>query len=233
MTQLKTPGVLTQASQNVTAPSFPSQPPPAATQAANLKIDADGMIVDAKVKSARSIGLEHGAMKAIHGIIVHQTNAPTAKSTLDSYKLAGANGAHLLIDKDGTIYQTASLYKRTRHVGALKARCLVENRCTPVELKAYSKFDPKGMHKSESAKSVPDRYPSNDDSIGIELVGKSSPSPKDPKLFIYEVVTDEQNKSLAWLTQMLSSALGVSMNEVFRHPDVSRKQPSEASTAKW
>ncbi len=233
MTQFQTPGVLTANSQRATAPTLSSTPPNATPLAATLKIDADGMIVDARVKAARSIGLEHGDMKAVHGIIVHQTDAPTAKSTLDSYKRAGANGAHILIDKDGTIYQTASVHKRTQHVGALKARCIVENRCTPVEIKAYSKFDPEGMHKREMAKSVPDRYPSNNDSIGIELVGKSAPSPTDPKIAIYEVVTDAQNKSLAWLTTMLGSALGVSMKEVFRHPDVSRKQASEASTAKW
>jgi hypothetical protein len=31
----------------------------------------------------------------------------------------------------------------------------------------------------------------------------------------------------------LASTLGVAMTEVFRHPDVPRKNPTEASTATW
>ena len=64
------------------------------------------------------------------------------------------------------------MYKKTWHVGKLKARCLVEQRCTPVELTALKKFNPTAENSQEKAKQVPDRYPSNDDSVGIELVGK-------------------------------------------------------------
>jgi N-acetyl-anhydromuramyl-L-alanine amidase AmpD len=56
-------------------------------------------------------------MTHVQGIIVHQTGSPTARSTLNGYGVARANGAHFLIDKDGTIYQTASVLKQTAHVG--------------------------------------------------------------------------------------------------------------------
>jgi N-acetylmuramoyl-L-alanine amidase len=198
-----------------------------------LQIDKDGMVVDGKVTARRALGLERGEMKKVNGIIVHQTGGATAQSALDSYKKKDANGAHFLIDKDGSIYQTASIYQRANHVGKLKSRCLVENRCTPAELKALKKFSPTAENKREIAKQVPDRYPSNTDSIGVEIVGTATKSPTDKNVFIYEAVNDQQNASLSWLVNSLGSTLGVSMTEVFRHPDVSRKQASEASSAKW
>jgi len=60
----------------------------------------------------------------------------TAASSLSSYENAGASGARFFIDRDGTVYQTASMHKKTWHVGKLKA---VEQRCTPVELAALKK----------------------------------------------------------------------------------------------
>ena len=200
-----------------------------------LVVDATGVVVNARVKRALSPSIERGAMKSIHGIIVHQTGGPTAQSTLDSYKRSSANGAHFLIDSDGTVYQTASLYKQTWHVGKLKARCVLEKRCTPVEVKELLRFNPTKENKRELAKNVPDRFPSNQDSIGIELVGEALPrgnSVPDQKR-TYEPVTSTQNTSLQWLITELVFTLKVPMTEIFRHPDVSRKNPSEASTAKW
>ena len=200
-----------------------------------LVVDATGVVVNARVKRALSPSIERGAMKSIHGIIVHQTGGPTAQSTLDSYKRSSANGAHFLIDSDGTVYQTASLYKQTWHVGKLKARCVLEKRCTPVEVKELLRFNPTKENKRELAKNVPDRFPSNQDSIGIELVGEALPrgnSVPDQKR-TYEPVTSKQNTSLQWLITELVFTLKVPMTEIFRHPDVSRKNPSEASTAKW
>ena len=49
----------------------------------------------------------------------------------------------------------------------------------------------------------------------------------------YEMVTDAQNNSLSWLVRELAATLKLPVTEVFRHPTVSRKNPSEASTAKW
>ena len=120
---------------------------------------------------------------------------------------------------------------RERH--PLKSRCLAEHRCTPVELAALKRFNPSGEHRRESAKAAPERYPSNQDSIGIEIVGLALPKTAKPDNRVYETVNDAQNASLAWLVGSLSRAFGVSMTEVFRHPTVSRKNQTEASTAKW
>ncbi|HET8708389.1 MAG TPA: peptidoglycan recognition family protein [Pseudomonadales bacterium] len=192
-----------------------------------LKLGKDGMIADAKIKASRQIKIERGEMKTISGIIVHQTGAPTAKSTFASYSQSTANGAHFLIDKDGAIYQTASIYHQTWHIGKLKSRCLQEHKCSEIELNSLRKFDPAAEHKREMQKSVPDRYPSNQDSLGIELVGETTASGA------YVKVTFAQNQSLKWLVKELGETLSLRTEEVFRHPTVSRKNPSEASTAIW
>lgn len=191
-----------------------------------LIIDKEGMVTDPKVKAARATTIERGPMDKVNGIIVHQTGGGTAESSLSSYKAASANGAHFLIDKDGTIHQTASIYKQTWHVGKLQSRCVLEKTCSEVDLTALKKFNPKRENDREMEKSVPERYPANVDSIGIEIVGKAV---KD----VYETVNEAQNASLLWLVAELSATLKVPMSEVFRHPTVSRKNPTEASTAKW
>ncbi|WP_019561268.1 peptidoglycan recognition protein family protein [Caldimonas manganoxidans] len=199
-----------------------------------MNIDSQGWVQDPRVRLAISPNIERGPMTLVRGIVVHQTDSPTATSTLHSYRSPGANGAHFLIDRDGTIYQTASIRKVTWHVGPLKARCLAEHRCAPTELQALKKFDPRGEHRREMAKAHPDRYPSNQDAIGIELVGQALPVDAlkdDDKTF--EPVTSAQKASLKWLVSGLCRSLGVTMAEVFRHPVVSRKNRTEAETAVW
>lgn len=191
-------------------------------------VDTYGMLVDARIIAARRVAIERDPMHLIHGIVVHQTGAGTAHSTLESYKRSGANGAHFLIEKDGACYQTASLYRQTWHIGKLKSRCLVEQRCSAAEQQALRAFNPQAEHQHEIAKSHPQRFPSNQDSIGIELVGALLAGED-----VYEPVTPQQNRSLRWLIAGLSALLDVSLSEVFRHPEISRKNPSEAGTAKW
>lgn len=104
-----------------------------------------------------------------------------------------------------------------------------------MELKELQRFNPSKEGKRELPKNVPDRFPSNQDSIGIELVGEAFPrgnSVPDQKR-AYQPITSKPNTSLQWLIAELVFTLKVPMPEVFRHPDVSRKNPTEASTAKW
>ena len=210
------------------------------------------MVVHARVVPRRYSQIERQPLTEIHGIIVHQTGAATADSAFNSYGNANANGAHFLIDKNGTIYQTASVKKRTNHVGPLLARCLVELKCQPAEFRQSRQFPqtsvPDRMHKIEMQKSVPVRYPSNIDSLGIEIVGRpmlppgknppANATPRQREIFfnqnaVYEPVNNAQNASLQWLVDELAMSLSIPKNEVFRHPDVSRKNPTEASTAAW
>ncbi len=195
-----------------------------------LKIDQDGWVLDDRVQITRRPNLRHGRMDAVHGIIVHQTGAATAQSSLNSYLNAGANGAHFLIDKDGSIYQTGSVFWRQWHVGKLRARCLSELSCSPVEAKALAGKSVSAVNTRENTKAVPDRFPSNQDSIGIELVAGTVGQGANPQ---YEVATAAQNASLAWIVGQLRENFRVPLTEVLRHPQVSYKDPHEAESARW
>jgi N-acetyl-anhydromuramyl-L-alanine amidase AmpD len=203
-----------------------------------LFISKAGLVDAERIKIRIFPAIERGQMDRVNGIVVHQTDSTTAESTFSSYKIKGANGAHFLIDKNGDVYQTASLMKRTNHVGKLKSRCLVMRACSPVDLKIASSMQYQYTKLSihEHKKKWPGRYPSNSDSIGIELVGKAyRAEASDPKGvdYLYEDVTNQQNSSLKWLMAELMDTLNVPAGEIYRHPQISYKQRTEASTAKW
>ena len=95
-------------------------------------------------------------------------------------------------------------------------------------------MSPRQIDRHEMQKSVPDRYPSNFESLGIELVGLAYPlGEKNSKRKVFENVHTLQNMSLRWLVQELSLTCGIPVSEVFRHPLVSEKNLTEASTAQW
>ncbi|WP_439889533.1 peptidoglycan recognition protein family protein [Ralstonia sp. 25C] len=199
-----------------------------------LFISEHGIVDDERIKVRIFPNIERSRMSKVNGIVVHQTDSSTANSTFNSYQGKGANGAHFLIDKDGTVYQTASLYRRTNHVGKMQSRCLVTKKCTPAEIKsAFSASrNPSALTRHEMQKDFPARFPSNNDSIGIELVGLAiEPAPGKEK--VYESVTDKQNASLRWLIQELTSVLNISSQEIYKHSEIGRKNITEASSAKW
>ena len=176
-------------------------------------------------------------MPVVNGIVVHQTGASTAQSTFNSYR-DSAIGAHFLIEKYGRVYQTASLYKRANHDGQLRSRCLERHACAPAELKRLQGTSLRTRSRMEHAKAFPDRFPSNRDSIGIELVGEYTRNPdfgtvRGADEFLYVAVTDQQNAALRWLVGELRRALKVAAKEVYRHPQVSYKTPTEAASASW
>lgn len=202
-----------------------------------LVIDLLGRVIDLRVTLSIEPKIERGSMTQINGIIIHQTGGSTAQSALNTYA-RGGNGAHFLIDKDGSIYQTASVKKITWHVGKLKIRCLSENSCSAEESRKLKRMKWSDLLKyekdEEKKKKFPERYPSNEDSLGIELVGEATRS-KDPSIKgnVYETVTVAQNTSLKWLVFELTVTLELPMSEIYRHPVVSYKNPTEAETAKW
>ena len=212
-------------------------------------ISESGWITDnPSIKLMPRPNIEHGALTRITGIIVHQTDSDSAQQTLNSYRNQNANGAHFLIDRDGTIYQVASLKRKTWHVGKLRSKCLALHSCSPAELRELKdvKERPTAVNRIEMRKSVPLRYPSNEDSIGIEIVGRCDlPAALDkPGLTadarnrlradfgVFEEVTPIQNRALQYLVANLSEALSIP-DEVYPHSTVSRKNITEAVTAKW
>ena len=198
-----------------------------------LFVDKNGLVDATRITVKRFRTIERGDMDKVNGIVVHQTGGSTAESAFNSYQSAGANGAHFLIDKEDKIYQTASLFKVTNHVGNIRSRCYMEKKCTPSEISTIRPFlnKYKKLSHLEQKKSYPERYPANFDSLGIEVVGK--PVSGEGENAIYETVNDAQNSALKWLVYELSDTLKISMSEVFRHPEVSYKVKTEAGTAKW
>lgn len=196
-----------------------------------------GKLVHANVADKINSKIEKGKLSSVSAIVVHQTGGATAESALNSYD-AGVNGAHFLIDKDGTIYQTARIDQKCWHVGNIRSKCQELKSCSPDDLKAINALlFKKGVAYSarirdvsqhEATKSYPDRYPTNDDSLGIEIVGAY-----DAKSNSYENVSTEQNSSLAWLIEALEAKLSISADDVYPHGKIGYKQPSEGSTAKW
>jgi len=204
-----------------------------------LYIDDHGHIDDDRIIVKIFNKIEREKMDKVNGIFVHQTDSPTASSTFNSYQSPGANGAHFLIDRDGTIYQTASVFRVTWHVGKMKSRCYLTKKCKPAEFekaagleKSWRNFDK--INKIEKNKKFPDRFPGNIDSIGIEIVGQPIGKEKEKKSNeVYESVNPKQNDSLNWLIKELTNTLKIPSEEVYRHPEIAIKNKTEASTAKW
>jgi len=202
-----------------------------------LYINSSGYINNARIVVKTFNKIERGKLDKVNGIVVHQTDSATKDGAFNSYKTSGANGAHFLIDKDGVIYQTASVYKVTWHVGKSQSRCFIKKKCKPSEFKNIFELERTAVGKNrvskmEKEKSFPDRFPINIDSIGIEIVGKAYKE-DGKREDVYEKVNDKQNESLVWLVKELSDTLNVPMTEIYRHPEVGRKNMTEASTAKW
>lgn len=93
-----------------------------------------------------------------------------------------------------------------------------------------------------------ERYPSNMEAIGIEMVGRAElpkgfkPSSNEADLpperlrgerGLYPAPTQAQNRSLTWLVEALQDSMQLSPGEVFKHPEVSWKNLTEAEGANW
>lgn len=142
----------------------------------------NGIIVDKRITVKRYNAIEHGNINNITSIVLHRTAGSSATSSLNGYAAGQKTGAHFLIANDGTIYQTASLEKLCWHVGILYSRCADEKSCDPKELKTVNSLlhqkgfsfskRVKNVSRHELGKTYPLRYPSNSDSLGIEVVGR-------------------------------------------------------------
>lgn len=98
-----------------------------------MYMDEQGYIFDDRIERKIFKTIERDNLDRVNGIVVHQTHSPTVQSTFNSYNHKNATGAHFLIDKDGKVYQTASIIKKTYHVGILKSRCILRRICKPTE----------------------------------------------------------------------------------------------------
>lgn len=140
-----------------------------------IYVDNNGYIQNAKFISHPVPGLGHGEMQKINAIILHRTESNTKESSFSSFE-SKHEGTHFLIDKNGDIYQTESLFEYTPHIGKIRSRCSDEKSCSKEESEEIKKigWDVKKIHDHEMEKEYPIRYPCNQDSVGIEVVAKNT-----------------------------------------------------------
>lgn len=195
----------------------------------------DGKIIDEKVELKTYSTLEHGDIGKVSSIVLHRTGSSTAVEVLNAYANGQKTGAHFLIEKSGHIFQTANMKKLCHHVGILLPRCEIEKNCDPNELKTITALiHEKGfsfsrraanLSRHELEKKYPLRYPSNSDSIGIEVVGRFLSSEKS-----FETPTSEQFSSLKWLVEILINEYNLDLKlDVYAHGAIARKEVSEGA----
>lgn len=195
-----------------------------------------GTLVDPAIEVKLHASIEHGSLDGVKAVVLHRTDSSSATSTLAAYAGGKQTGAHFLIDKSGKIYQTARVDQVCWHVGILLARCQVEHGCDPQELKTIASLmhakglgfgtRAKNLSRHELGKAYPQRYPSNHDSLGIEVVGLFQPTQK-----AFEAPTPEQLKSVKYLVDILVKQFGLNLlGDVYAHGAIARKEVSEGAS---
>ena len=169
--------------------------------------------------------------------MVHQTGSRTAASAFNSYKV-GKNGAHFLIDKDGTVYQTARIDRVCWHVGMIlgevlrpqvvRQRRAQADQVDPLQEGRLVRDTGQEGQRPRGRERLPRPLPHERRLARHRVVGAIVDDTTD-----YEPVTDAQNASLGWLLSVLENLLSLTSGDVYRHPEVAYKQASEAATASW
>ena len=179
------------------------------------------VLEDGSIINRRSESLEHGDLTDVNGIVLHHTASSTSASTLHAYKTQ-STGAHFLVDENGKIYQTADTGKVAWHVGKIRSKCQIESACSADDLEIIRAmgFAPTALHNHEKVKPYPNRYPTNTDSIGIEIVGAL-------KNESYGAGNSAQVASVKSLIGALQQKYKLSDADVYRHGVISYKHPTE------
>ncbi|MDR7194521.1 peptidoglycan recognition protein family protein [Luteimonas terrae] len=175
--------------------------------------------------------LEKRAMTGPVAIILHRTDGASVQSALNSAN--SGIGTHFYVDKDGTVYQTASLHKHTSHVGRIRSRCYEASNCPADEMEEIRGFGwaPKRLHDHEKGKPYPTRYPMNEDSVGIETVSRcvKNCGPNDKGTPEWETPTAEQAESIANIISILQDAYSLTDTDIYEHDLISYKTAGEGA----
>lgn len=202
-----------------------------AAHAQRRTVGADGYLTDPGITRTEVPALERNPMADVNAIVMHRTMGSTAAGTLSHWRDQDRpSGTHFLIDRDGTIHQTASLDNNTNHVGKIRSRGEVEGTLTPQqteELAAARKAkgdDYTAVHQLESRRGYPDRYPTNGDSIGIEVVATYNATTK-----TWQEPTEAQRASIQTLVGTLQNNFGLNDRDVYEHDRISYKTQGEGA----
>lgn len=167
--------------------------------------------------------LEKRAMQGPRAIVMHRTASSGVAGPLQSYQKTGI-GTHFTIDKDGTVYQTASLLKGTSHIGKIRSRCEIEGTCDSDELRRVKAMGITAKYNHEKSKNYPLRYPLNEDSVGIEVVARNHGGD-----YQWDEATAEQRQSIRMLIGFLKNTYFLTDDDIYAHDDISYKTLGEGS----
>lgn len=198
-----------------------------------ISIGADGFLTDPGITRTAIPRLERGEMPQVDGIVLHRTESSTASSTLNAWRNDRPYGTHFLIDKDGTIHQTSSLNRQTAHVGPIRSRGedegtipAAEQRELDAARRAVTGTSARvaAVNGIEADKPYPERYPSNRDSVGIEVVGRYNQATQ-----TWDAPTPEQTASIQRLVGTLQNNFGLTDHDVYQHDRIAYKTAGEGA----
>lgn len=189
-----------------------------------IYVNSDGYIENAGFIKKSIIRLEVGNMPKLNAIVLHRTDSSTTEGTLNSF--GKGVGTHFLISKNGDIYQVASLFKFTSHVGKIRSRCEEENTWSEEEKKIIKSFgwNPKKKHDHEIIKEYPSRYPYNRDSVGIEVVALYHKGNQK-----WESATMEQKESVKRLVDLIINIYELGNDDIYEHDKIAYKTAGEGA----
>lgn len=194
-----------------------------ATHAQRRTIGADGYLTDPGITRTPIPALEHGQLRDVNAIVLHRTESSTAKSTLNHWQgSSNPYGTHFLIDKDGTIHQTASLNHYTNHIGKIRSKAEEEGTASEQELEKLKEYGVAQTNTYERAKAYPDRFPTSLDSVGIEVVGRY-----DKASGTWDAPTAQQTEALNRLVGTLKNEYGLNGRDIHEHDKIGYKTQGE------
>ena len=191
-----------------------------------IYVDEHGYVQNAGFVFKPIVALEHGRLQGPRAIVMHRTVSSTARSSLNAF--GRGIGTHFLIGKDGVTYQTASLLEKTYHIGPIRSRCFEEGTCDAQEQAAIESLERReayrAVHDRDKVKPYPERFPMNEDSVGIEVVAMYSAATRQ-----WDPPTPEQAESIAQLVQILQKQYSLTDADVYEHDRISRKTAGEGA----
>ncbi|OCG46508.1 hypothetical protein A9G34_05035 [Gilliamella sp. Choc4-2] len=186
-------------------------------------INNEGFICNDSIIQYQVKKLERGNIIGPNAIVLHRTYSKgSAINVIENTWKSPWNkdniGAHFVIDKDGTIYQVVSLKKYANHVGVIRPRCELTRTCdTNYRSKTYRE-----KYLSELKKDYPERYPYNQDSIGIEVVAWW-----DDKTKLWDDATPQQLESIRNLVIFLQKEFNLNDKDLYQHQCIAYKTSGE------
>lgn len=202
-----------------------------ARYAQQRSVGADGYLTGADIvrSPVARLTASTGPLAGPNSIVMHRTAGNSAFDAMSAFQQRGY-GTHFIIDRDGSIRQTASLDRYTNHVGPIKSRCAEEGTCSAQEQATLDEFDRRlngaplrdRVNRHERGKDYPDRYPTSLDSIGIEVVANY-----DKDTGLWQELTPAQRASIDRLVGTLQDEYGINRRDIHEHDRISYKTRGE------